>query len=107
MKISLNNSLQNDVNETRTDNCEGLSSGRCPAGNHQDTARKKWTKEENKTAISCYLKATKKSKQGYRKRIYNLQNEIGMFEIEEQHLACQVRSIFKNKRLTEIEIQQL
>ena len=30
-----------------------------------------------------------------------------MFEIEEQHLACQVRSILKNKRLTEIEIQQL
>ena len=37
----------------------------------------------------------------------NLWNEMGMFEIEEQHLACQVRSIFKNKRLTESEIQQL
>ena len=76
-------------------------------GCHQNTARKKWTKEENKTAISCCLKATKESKREYRKRMYNLWNEMGMFEIEEQHLACQVRSIFKNKRLTENEIQQL
>ena len=30
-----------------------------------------------------------------------------MFEIEEQHLACQVQSIFNNKRLTEVEIEQL
>ena len=49
----------------------------------------------------------KESKQGYRKRMYNLWNETEMLEIEEQHLVCQVRSIFKKKRLTEIEIQQL
>ena len=30
-----------------------------------------------------------------------------MFEIEEQHLACQVQSIFNNKRLTEVETEQL
>ena len=30
-----------------------------------------------------------------------------MFEIEEQNLACEVRSILKNNRITEIEIQQL
>ena len=29
-----------------------------------------------------------------------------MFEIEEQHLACQVRNIFNNRRLKEIEIRQ-
>ena len=69
--------LNNGVNEATTDNCEGLPSGRCPAakyrgpGRHQITARKRWTKEENKTAISCYLKATKESKRGYRKRMYN------------------------------------
>ena len=110
--MSLNNSLNNSVNEARTDNCEGLSPGRCSAGKqrglgrHQNTARKRWTKEETKTAISCYLKATKESKRGYRKRKYDLLNESGMFEIEQQHLACQVRSIFKIKRLTEIKIQQ-
>ena len=32
VKISLINSLKNGVNEARTDNCEGLSPGRCPAG---------------------------------------------------------------------------
>ena len=111
--MSFNNYLNNGISDTRTNNCEGFSPGRCPAGKqrgpgrHQITARKKWTKEENKTAISCYLKATKESKRGYRKRMHNLWNEMGMFEIEDQHLACQVRSIFKNSRLTEIEIQQL
>ena len=30
-----------------------------------------------------------------------------MFEIEEEHLACEVRIIFKNKRVIEIEYQQL
>ena len=86
---------------------------RCPAGKqcgpgrNQTTTRKKWTKEENKTAISCYLKATKESKRGYRKQIHNLWNEIGMFENAEQQLACQAGSIFKNNRLAETEIQQL
>ena len=39
--------------------------------------------------------------------MHNLWNEIEIFEVEVQHLACQVRSIFKNNRLTEIEIQKL
>ena len=39
--------------------------------------------------------------------MHNLWNKIGMFEIEEQHFACQFCSIFKNKGLTEIEIQKL
>ena len=75
--MSLNNFLNNAVNKATTDNCEGLPPGRCTAGKyrgperHQITARKRWTKEENKTAISCYLKATKESKRGYRKRMYN------------------------------------
>ena len=34
----------------------------------------------------------------YRKRMYDSWNEIVMFETEEQHLTCQVRSIFKNMR---------
>ena len=63
--MSLNNYLKNDVNEVRTANCEGLSPSRCPAGKqpgpsrYQITARNKWTKGENKTAISFYLKATR------------------------------------------------
>ena len=67
-------------------------------------------KRGKQESTSCYLKATKESKRGYRKlyrKMYNLWNEMGMFEIEEEHLACQVRSIFKNKRNTQIEFQQL
>ena len=45
---------------------------------HQNTARKRWTKEENKTATCCYVKETKESKQGYRKQMYDLWNEMGM-----------------------------
>ena len=36
--------------------------------------------------------------------MFDLWNEIGVSEIEVQYFACQVFSIFKNKRLTEIEI---
>ena len=70
---TLNNSLNNSVNEARTDNCEGLLLGKCPVGKqrgpgrYQITARKKWTKEENKTAISCYLKTKNENKWVYRK----------------------------------------
>ena len=43
--------------------------------------------------------------------MHDLRNEMGMSEIEEQHHACQVRSIFKNKRFTDStvveKIQQL
>ena len=39
--------------------------------------------------------------------MHNLWNEIEIFEVEMQHLACQVRSIFKINRLTETEIQKL
>ena len=62
-------------------------------------------KEENKTVISCYIEASKEIRQGYRKEMYGLWIEMGVSEIEEQHLACQVCSIFNNKRLTEIKIQ--
>ena len=111
--MSLNNSLSNGVNDARDNSWESISPGRCPAGKqdgpsrYQITVAKKWTKEETKTAISCYLKATKESKGGYRKRMHNLLNEIEIFEIEEQHVERKVLSVFKNNRLTEIQIQQL
>ena len=33
--------------------------------------------------------------------------EKGRFEIEGQHLACQVRSILKTKKLSEVEMEAL
>ena len=54
--MSLKNSLNTGMNEARNDNSKGLSPGTCPAGkqrgpgHHQETARKRWAKEEKKTA---------------------------------------------------------
>ena len=42
----------------------------------------------NTRLLPCYLKATKRSKLGHRKRMYDLRNEMGMPETEEQQLAC-------------------
>ena len=39
--------------------------------------------------------------------MYHYWIEEGRFEIEEQHLACQVRNILKIKRFSEVEIEAL
>ena len=73
MIMYLNNSLDNGVKEARTNNGEDLSPGRCPVGEqrrpnrHQTTAGTKWTKEDSKFAITCYLKAKEEGQRGYRK----------------------------------------
>ena len=113
MIISLNNSLENGVKEARTSNGEGLSHGRCPVGEqcrpgrHQTTARKKWTKEDNKFSITCYLKAKQECQRGHRKRMHQHWIVEGRFEIEKKLLAFQVRSILKTKKLSEVEIEAL
>ena len=71
------------------------------------TARKKWTKEDNKFAGTHYLKAKEEGHRRYRKRMHQCWKEEGSFEIEEQHLACQVRSILKTKKLPEFKIAAL
>ena len=75
------------------------------SGLHQTTARKKWTKEDKKFVIICYLKAKEEGQRGYRKQLQQYWIEEGRFEIEKQNLACQIRSILKNKSLLEIEIE--
>ena len=39
--------------------------------------------------------------------MYSLWDELGTFEIKEQHLACQVRRILKGKQFSDIETEQL
>ena len=75
------------------------------SGLHRTTARKKWTKEDKKFVIICYLKAKEEGQRGYRKQLQQYWIEEGRFEIEKQNLGCQIRSILKNKRLSEIEIE--
>ena len=65
------------------------------------------TKEDNKFAIICYLKAKEEGERGYRKRMHQYWKEDGRFEIKEQHQVCQVRSILKTKKLSEVEMDAL
>lgn len=63
--MPLDNSLKDGMNEVRTDNCESLLRDKCSAGQqrgyglHQNTAKKKWTKEESKT-VTLLPKSNKK-----------------------------------------------
>ena len=106
--MSLNNSLDTGVKEARTNNDEGLSPGRCPMveqrrpDRHKTTARKKWT-EDNKFAITCYLKANEDDQRGCRKRMHQYWIQECRFEIQEQHLACQVGSMLKTKKWSKLK----
>ena len=39
--------------------------------------------------------------------MYQYWKDYGLFELEEQHLACQVRSILKTGKLSKVEIEGL
>ena len=68
--MSLSNSLDNCVKDAQVNNGEGLSLGRCPVceerrpDHHQTTSRKKWTKEDKKISITCYLMVKEKGQRG-------------------------------------------
>ena len=105
------NSIRNDVNGTGTP-CEGRSSGRnLMAQQHEPdrnpaTARKMWSKNNNKLAMMSYFKS-EPLKRGYRKRMLEIWKEIGTFDLKEQQLADQVRSIRKNRLISEVEMEEL
>ena len=58
-------------------------------------------------AISCYLQAEEGPNIGYRKRMHQYRKDYGLFQLEEQHLACQVRSILKQGKLSKVKIEGL
>ena len=58
-------------------------------------------------AILCYLQEKERPNIGYRKRMHQYWKGYGLFELEEQHLACQVRSILKIGKLSKVEIEGL
>ena len=102
--MNLNNVRNNDVNGTGTSS-EGATFGRCPveeqrrSDRHPTTARTKLTKELNKLVMKCFYKSTAPHlpKRNYRKRMLNIWNEIGLFELSEQKLARQARATRTNK----------
>ena len=57
--------------------------------------------------LLCKLQAKEVPNIGYRKRMYQCWKDDGLFELQEQHLAYQVRSILKTGKLSKVEIERL
>ena len=104
----------NDVNGSRLAE-QGPSSGRCSRqGNigrhHADPVnsikRRKWSSQDNKVVMECYILSEPKIR-GYRKRMLSLWLSKGMFWVSEQRLVDQANAIRRNKWMTEIEIEEL
>ena len=81
--MSSNKKKTNDVNESRLSE-QGFSSGRCSwqgnIGRHHAnpviSKRRKWTSQENKIVMECYLLSEPKIR-GYRKRMLTLWLQTG------------------------------
>ena len=103
----------NDVNGSRLAE-QGPSSSRCSRhgniGRHHAnpviTKRRKWSSQENKIVIECYLFSELKVR-GYRKRMLSLWLQKGMFWVSEQRLVDQTNTIHRNSWMTELEIEEL
>ena len=84
---------------------QGPSSGRCSRqgniGRHHAnpviSKRRKWTNQENKIVMECFLLSEPKIR-GYRKRMLSLWLQKGMFWVSEQRLVDQAH--FCNLTLT-------
>ena len=103
----------NDVNRSQLAE-QGPSSGKCSRqgniGRHHANLvirkRRKWTSQENKIVMECYLLSEPKIR-GYRKRILSLWLLKGMFWVSEQRLVNQANTIQRNSWMTELEIEEL
>ena len=92
---------------------EDFSPGRGPMGKqhgpgrHPATAGRRWSKEHNKMAILWDWQAKEEPNIGSRKRMHQYWKDYGLFELEEQHFACQFRSILKASKLSKVEVENL
>ena len=68
--------------------------------------RKKWTSQERKIVIECYLLSEPKIR-GYKKCMLSLWQQKGMFLVSEQRLVDQANTICRNSWMTEFEIEEL
>ena len=81
-EISNKKSLNNGVKEAGTEG-EGFSPSRCPVckqrgtNHHPATARRKWSKKDNKMAILCYLQAKEGQNIDYKKRMHHYWRTMG------------------------------
>ena len=111
--MSSNEIQTNNVNGSRLAE-QGPSSGRCSRqgniGRHYAnpviSKRRKWTSQENKIVMECYLLSEPKIR-GYRKRMLSLWQQKGMFWVSEQRLVDQANTIRRNSWMTDLEIEVL
>ena len=100
--MSSNEIKTNDVNGSRLAEQEP-SSGSCSRqwniGRHHAnpaiSKRRKWTSQENKIVMECYLLSEPKIR-GYRKRMLSLWLQKDMFWVSEQRLVDQESTIRRN-----------
>ena len=111
--MSSNEIQTTDVNGSRLAE-QGPSSGRCSQqgniGRHHAnpviSKRRKWTSQENKIVMECYLLSEPRIR-GYRKHMLSLWQQKGMFWVSEQRLVDQANTIRRNSWMTELEIEEL
>ena len=111
--MSSNEIQTNDVSGSRLAE-QGPSSGKCSRqgniGRHHAnpviSKRRKWTSQENKVVMECYLLSEPKIR-GYRKRMLSLWQQKGMFWVSEHRLVDQANTIRRNSWMTELEIEEL
>ena len=111
--MSSNEIQTNNVNGSRLAE-QGPSSSSCSRqgniGRHHAnpviSERRKWTSQENKIVMECYLLSDPKIR-GYRKRMLSLWQQKGMFWVSEQRLIDQANTIRRNSWMTELEIEEL
>ena len=111
--MSSNKTETNDVNGSQLTEQGPLSGRGSRQGNigrhHMNpviSKRRKWTSQENKIVMECYLLSEPKIR-GYRKRMLSLWLQKGMFWVSEQRLVDQVNTIRRNSWMTELEIEEL
>ena len=111
--MSSNEIETNDINGSELAE-QGPSSSRCSQqgnigchhANPVTGKKRKWTSQENKIVMECYLLSEPKIR-GYRKRMLSLLLEKGMFWVSEQRLVDQANTIRRNRWMTELEIEEL
>ena len=111
--MSSNEIETNNVNESQLTE-QGPSSSKCSRegnishhhANPVISRRRKWTSQENKIVIECYLLSKPKNR-GYRKQMLSLWLQKFMFWLSEQRLVDLANIIRRNSWMTELEIEEL
>ena len=103
-----NNEIEtNNINGSRLAKQGPSSSRYSPQGNiSRHHKRRKWTSQEHKIVIECYLLSEPKIR-GYRKCVLSLWLQKGMFWVSEQRLVDQANTICRNIWITELEMEEL